>query len=207
MPSFNEAARARIEAAIAEAEARSAGELIVTSVPASDTYSDVRLLYAAALALSGSALAHLLWPAWPLSGLLWLEIGVAALGFFVLGAGPLVRLLVPAVRIEHCVQRRARDAFLQHALFATRDRSGVLILISELEHRVVILGDAGIHARLPDGAWQAHVDRIVSGFRSGDPESAVCTVISELGAVLAAHFPARTDDTNELPNALQTEPR
>ena len=207
MASFDEAAQKRIEAAIAAVEARTAGELVVTTVPASDGYDDVRMLYAAALSVSLASIAHVLAPDWPVAWLLWLEIGFATAAYWLLGTGPLVRLLVPRGRLEHSVQRRAREAFLHHELFATRDRSGVLILISELEHRVVILGDAGIHARLAAGVWQAHVDRIVSGFRRGNAADGVCAVIAELGVVLIEHFPARADDTNELPNTVQTDAR
>lgn len=207
MASFDEAAQKRIEAAIAVVEARTAGELIVTSVPASDGYGDVRMLYAAALALSLAAVAHLIAPDWPVTWLLWLEIGVATAAWWVLGTGLLVRKLVPRARLEQSVQRRAREAFLEHELFATRDRSGVLILISELEHRVVILGDAGIHSRLAAGVWQAHVDRIVSGFRGGHAADGVCAVIAELGVVLIENFPVRADDTNELPNTVRTNTR
>lgn len=203
MASFDDAARKRIESAIAGVEARTAGELVVRTVPACDSYNDLRLLYAAALALSLSAVAHLGWPTWPVTWLLWLQLGVGVLGWLVLGAAPLLRALVPRARIERSVRRRAREAFLEHELFATRDRSGVLILISELEHHVVILGDSGIHARMPEGAWDAHVARIVQGFRSGNAADGVCAVIAELGEVLAKNFPARADDTNELPDTMR----
>jgi len=207
MTSFDESAHQRIETAIAAVEARTAGELVVSTVPASDAYNDLRMLYAGTLALSLTALAHLAWPQWPLPRLLWLEFGVAVVAFRVLAAGPLLRLIVPRQRFEHSVQRRAREAFLEHELFATRERSGVLILISELEHRVVILGDAGIHSRLPQGVWQAHVASIVNGFRSGTPADGVCAVIDQLGEVLAEHFPARADDQNELPNTVHSDAR
>ena len=90
-------------------------------------------------------------------------------------------------------------------MFATRERTGVLILLSELEHRVVILGDSGVHARMPAGAWQAHVARIVGGFHAGAPADSICAVVRELGKVLAEHFPPQADDRNELSNAVRQE--
>jgi putative membrane protein len=72
---------------------------------------------------------------------------------------------------------------------------------------VVILGDAGIHARLAAGVWQAHVDRIVRGFRAGNAADGVCAVIAELGAVLIENFPVRADDADELPNVVRTDAR
>lgn len=203
MEIFDEAARKRIEAAIADVEARSAGELVVTTIPESDDYHDIRALYGAALAISSAALVHWIWPAWPVTWLLWIELVTMALGFWLLGVGPLLRHIVPRARIAQSVQQRAKEAFLAHELFATRDRSGVLILISEREHHIAILGDSGIHARLAPGAWESEVARIARGFREGNAADGICAVIAELGEVLATHFPARADDKNELSNAVR----
>jgi putative membrane protein len=205
MALLDDAARARIEVAITDVEQRTAGEIVVVAVPRSDAYHEARLLYGAAFALAAAAFAHLLWPGLAVAWLLWLQIGVAALLWLVLGWPPLLRLLISARRLGDAAQRRAREEFLDHNVFATRDRTGVLIFVSELEHRVVMLGDSGIHERVHADGWQHHVEHIVGAIRAGRAADGVCEVIAELGAVLAEQFPPRPDDRNELPNAVRQE--
>ena len=207
MPLLDEAARARIEAAIREIEQRTAGEIVVVSVPRSDDYDDARLLYGAACALAAAAAAHLIWPELAVGWLLWLQAGVMALGWVTFGWAPLLRVVVPRARLQEAVERRAREEFLEHNVFATRDRSGVLLLLSELEHRVVLLGDAGIHERVHASGWEHHVQHMIAAIRAGRATDGVCEVIVELGALLAAQFPPRADDRNELSNAVKQEDR
>jgi putative membrane protein len=163
------------------------------------------LLFASCCALAVAALVHAWYPAWSVSLLLVLQAVVAALAFVILGAAPLLRHLAPHARLADAVLRRAHAEFLAHSVFATRDRTGILILLSELEHQVVILGDAGIDAHVEQDGWQAHVDRIVASIRNGDPGSGVCDVIAALGEVLAAKLPVRADDQNELENRVRQD--
>jgi putative membrane protein len=205
MPLLDQAARQRIEAAVADVERRTSGEIVVVSVPASDHYYDVRLLFALCVALAAAALAHGFFPALSLTVLLLLQALMAVLTFALLGMAPLLRQAAPHSRRAEAVLRRAREAFLDHAVFATRDRTGILILLSELEHKVVIMGDAGIDAHVNQEGWHAHVTRIVSSIRAGDPAAGVCSVIAELGEVLATRLPIRADDQDELSNEVRQE--
>jgi putative membrane protein len=205
MSALDQAAEKRIEAAVTAAESLTSGELAVLVVASSDDYYEVRALYAGSLGLCAAALAHVIEPTWSVTWLLWLQLATIASVWWLLAIPSLLRALLPHARAERAAQARARAAFLDHEVFATRDRSGVLILISELEHRIVILADSGIHARLPEGVWQDHVARIAGGFRSGKPADALLEVIAELGRVLAEHFPRAAGDENELHDALRRE--
>jgi putative membrane protein len=207
MALLDEAARARIEAVVHEVEQHTAGEIVVVSVPRSDDYDDARLLYGAACALLSAALVHYVWPEIALVWLLWLQAGVMTLGWFAFGWAPVLRRVLPRSRLQQAAQRRAREEFLEHDVFATRDRSGVLLLLSELEHAVVLLGDAGIHERVHTSGWEHHVEHVVRAIHEGRAVDGVCEVISEIGALLAAQFPPREDDTNELPNAVRQQDR
>lgn len=207
MALFDEAARMRIEAEIHAVEQGTAGEIVVVAVPRSDRYSDVRMLYGAACALAAAALAHLLRPEASVGLLLWLELAVFIAVFAAFAWPPLLRVLVPAARQEEAALRRARAEFFEHNVYATRDRSGVLLFLSELEHQVVMLGDEGIHARVQVSGWEAHVRHVVEAVRAGKPADGVCQVITELGSVLAAQFPPRPDDRDELPNTVKEEDR
>jgi putative membrane protein len=207
MALFDEAGRKRIEQAIAEVEQKTAGEIVVMTVAESDDYRDLRVLYGAAFAIAGAALVHLLQPRLGVSWLFWLQIGIAVLFYQAMRWPPLLRAFVPGARQEAAGLRRAREEFFEHGVYATRDRSGVLIFISELEHRVVLLGDEGIHARIQITGWQEHVRHIIEAIRAGRPADGVCQVLTELGAVLERDFPRRADDRDELSNRVIEEPK
>ena len=57
--------------------------------------------------------------------------------------------------------------FIEQGIHNTRDQSGLLVMLSELEHQVVILGDAGIHQKVGDAGWEGYIERIVTGLKGG----------------------------------------
>jgi putative membrane protein len=127
-----------------------------------------------------------------------------ALGWF-LGRLPAVeRLLAGRRHQEQAVHGRAEQAFFEHGLHQTRDGTGVLVFASLREHRAVIIGDRGIHARMGDGEWQRAVDALVAGMRRGTPGQGFEAAIDLVGARLAEHFPRRAGEAavNELPDGL-----
>ena len=205
MALFTDADRKRVEQAIAEVEQKTAGEIVVATVSECDDYHDLRFLYAATCAVAGAAIVHLLQPLLAVSWLLWLQIGIALVAYVAFSWPPLLRWLVPGARQEGAALRRAREAFFEHGVYKTRDRSGVLIFISELEHRVVLLGDEGIHARVQVDGWQEHVRHVVEAIRAGRPADGVHQVIRDLGTVLERDFPRREDDRDELSNRVIEE--
>jgi putative membrane protein len=197
----------RIEQTVAEIEQRTAAELVVVSVGQSASYAEIKLGYALALALLAGALGHVAWPEAHVVTLLWLQLGAAVLALLALSVPALLRRCVSAAVLQHSVDQRARLAFAEYAVFDTRDRSGVLIMISELEHRVVILGDSGIHARIQAAGWKTHVERIVAAIRAGRAEQGICETLRAIGEVLTVEFPVRPDDVNELSDAVRQTPR
>jgi putative membrane protein len=204
MALFDAEGRARVEGAIREIEQHTRGEIVVLEVERAEPYRDLRLLYAGGLALAAAALAHLVAPELQVQWLLWLELGVAAAVYPLLSVGPLLRPLLTKARADLAAEQRAELEMIEHGVLSTRDRTGVLILLCDLEHRVVILGDQGIHAHVQQG-WQAHVDTIVAAIRRGRAADGVTEVVAALGAVLAAHLPPGDDNPDELTNEVRSE--
>jgi putative membrane protein len=207
MALFDSAQLKRIESSIQQVELHTAGEIVVVTVPRSDAYHEVRLAYGIAFALGGAAVVHLFAPELAIGALLWLEAGFVLLAWLAFKIAPVLRLLVPANRAEFAVVRRAQLEFLQRRVYDTRDHTGVLIMLSELEHQVTILGDQGIYAELKAEAFHGYVDRIIVAIRANRAADGVCEVIADLGARLGERLPPRSDDTNELPDAVQQEER
>jgi putative membrane protein len=103
------------------------------------------------------------------------------------------------------VHTLALASFTQHGLHYTRDHTGILILVSLLEHRVEVLADRGINAKVEAGTWQEIVTVLKNGLKSKQAADAYCRAIARCGEILAAHFPRQPDDKDELPNRLVTE--
>lgn len=205
MPLLNESARTRIELAICEVERKTMAEVVVAAVPSSDDYTDVALSYGAVFSIGGAFALHWLWPALATVWLLCFECAVMIATLLAFRAGPVLRALTPRRRFIESVEQRARATFLEHELFATRERTGVLILLSELEQRVAILGDVGVDAHVKADGWQAHVARMIAAIGRGHAADGICEVIGAIGEVLAQHLPARADDVDELTNRVRDD--
>ncbi len=191
-----------VEAAIGRAEQRSAGEVVVAVLPRCARYGEERLMVAAGWGVGFCLLGHHMAASVPCY--LWIaaQLPMTLLLYSVLRMPFLLRLLVRRRRMETAVQARAYQVFAQRGVHKTRQRTGLLILIAETEHQVVILGDQGIDTTVGQGGWSKHVEAIVNGIREGALAHALVRVIDDLGALIAKHHPRRPDDTNELPDAL-----
>ena len=127
----------------------------------------------------------------------------AALGWLAaLGIAPLRRFLVPADVLTERVRQRAVQAFVDEAVFRTRDRTGILILISLFERRVVVLADRGLDGRVAASEWEDVAAGIAAGIRQGRAGPALAEGIRRCLA-LARRLPPRPDDRDELPGQLR----
>jgi putative membrane protein len=209
---FSAADREAIRAAVAEAERRTAGEIVPYVVPESDAYPNASWRGAALGALAAPLLAwavHRLAGLWGGQHFVWMVLPAAAgaaLGYLLAATPAVKRLLAGAATIDLRVRRRAAVAFLEQELFRTRGRTGILIFLSLFEHRVVVLGDSGINRLVEPGEWDGIVRTIVAGIRAGRPGDAVAAAVRECGALLERCGVARSaDDVDELENRLRQE--
>ena len=95
---------------------------------------------------------------------------------------------------------RAMAVFTQLRAWDTEQNNGVLIYLLLAEHRVEIVADRGIHAKVEAEVWQEICQHMRTALQRGEFESAVCTGIREVEAQLHAHFPATGAAVNELPD-------
>ncbi len=206
---FDAKALERVAAAVKAAESGTSGEIVPVVVEASDGYEEAH--WRAAAAFGAAVLLaelgyHVFVPVW-----LPLAPGAAAAGALLAGAAgalvvhlaaPARRLFAGADRMAERVHQAARTAFLREKVFATRDRTGILVFVSLLERRVVVLADEGIHARTSPGTWDGVVAKVVDGMRRGAPADGLAEAVRLCGEkVREAGFAARPDDVNELSDA------
>jgi len=212
--SFVPADLAEIERAVAAAERHTSGEIVPYVVGRSDDYPQAawKAACAGALITALAAAAARAWGGfWGPPSAWWLALpplAGAAFGLLVVTLVPaLRRALVAASDLEEAVSRRAALAFLEQEVFSTAERTGILIFLSLFEHRVVVLGDAGINRAVAQEEWQAIVDEIVAGIRTGTPGAALARAIGRCGELLEQHrVERRPDDRDELPDHLRIKP-
>lgn len=93
---------------------------------------------------------------------------------------------------------RARTVFVALGMRATAERSGVLLYLAIDDHRVAVVGDEGVHARVGAAFWEGVRDVMLERLRRGAARDAVIAAVADLGAVLRRFFPRRDGDTDEL---------
>lgn len=97
-------------------------------------------------------------------------------------------------------RERAIEVFSQLRIWDTELNSGVLIYLLLADHKVEIIADRGINARVASSIWQAICKDMEDRFHAGDFEGGVTQGISAISALLIQHFPGHTDNPNELPD-------
>jgi hypothetical protein len=98
-------------------------------------------------------------------------------------------------------RQRAIEVFSQLRVWDTEHNSGVLIYLLLADRRVEIVADRGIHARVGDAGWGAICREMEAEFGAGRFEQGVLLGLERISALLRQHFPALTDNPDELPDA------
>lgn len=209
LPPLTDAERALIRQAVDEAERRTAGEIVPYIVARSGRY-EIAAWRGGALGALGAAAAALgvawvyegwglgwLYSAWAMAFAMTLGglLGAAAAWF----VPALRRLLAGPGRLTLRVHRRAEAAFLEEAVFDTRDRTGILLFVSLFEHRIEVIGDAGINKVVAPEEWVEVVARIRRGIKAGHLADGLVDAVAMCGDLLHRRgVGIREDDADEL---------
>jgi len=114
------------------------------------------------------------------------------------------------VHLDHACEeeplRRAIRIFERLGMHRTAARNGVLVYISVTDHKLAVIGDAGIHERVGATYWQELVDAVRERMRQQRSREGLIHAIGELGGTLGRHFPRRPDDANELSDEVSLGP-
>lgn len=196
------AGREHLAKAVEKAEQTTAAEIVVIVSGRASTVEHVPALIFALVALltATAALAHAHIHL-SLDLLLFLGLGlVAALLAALLGGRyPLVQrfFTTPSDR-EKQVADRAELEFYRRGLTGTRERTGVLVFVALMEHRVHILADEAIASRAGEETWRHGVTTILEGIRAGDLVTGLERALAIMTPVLQELAPADPDNPNEL---------
>jgi putative membrane protein len=207
--------RERIRLAVHAAEQRTNAEIVPMIVGRSGLYRDAQHRAGLILALSTLTVlvtTEILWLpwGWHAANAAWLVLGTVlayGMGAWLGTLTPLIRLLISSERMRHKVRLRAERAFAQHAVSQTRERTGVLIMVSLLEHQIYVLPDQPLFERVPRERWSQVAHAAVGRLKTGDIVGGLCQSIETCGVLLAEICPGRPDNNpDELPNEVVQEP-
>lgn len=97
---------------------------------------------------------------------------------------------------------RAAFIFEQLAMHKTEQRNGVLIYIATVDHKLAILGDAGINVKVEKDFWKSCTNHLIDQIKKDKMVTGLCETIIMAGEQLKTYFPYQTDDKNELSDEI-----
>jgi len=166
--------RAKVEALIAAAEARSKGEMVVCIASRSVDSTRAEALAAFFTGIAAVAITWILAQkvhfsaagaalALGLPAVLGLFAGGAVLGFALVHVAPTFGVwFTTKAQRRDAVERRARTAFYDLGIHDTRAKTGILVFVSVLEKQATVVADAAVRTQLPEERW-SHLEDIVAG--------------------------------------------
>jgi uncharacterized membrane protein len=100
------------------------------------------------------------------------------------------------------VMEAAQRTFETLGMTGTAERNGILFFVAVPQRKFAVLGDKGIHEKVPVGHWDEIAALVQRRFTEGQFGLGLCDGIRKAGEALAAHFPHQPDDVNELPDSI-----
>jgi putative membrane protein len=198
--------REKVNLSIEQAERNTTGEIVVKIVKKSHVYHTAN--YRCGIVFSLIMVFVLTLTPLPHQNPMWIiaiQIPAFNIGLFLAMIPSLKRFFTTQAEMNYEVHRRSLESFHQHDLHSTADRTGVLILISSFEKRVVVLADSGINSKVDTHHWDEIVKSITTKIGENSFIEGLCNGIATCGKTLATYFPLHGEAKNELPNTLIVE--
>lgn len=201
----------RIKAAVNEAERKISGEIVPVIVSKSGHYTIAN--YKAGVFVSLVVFALIIFfdryvPALAIYDplLIFFAVGIAG-GLAALATHylePLKRMLIEQKHKDNATRQRAENAFLEEEVFNTRQRTGIMIFISFLEHEVIVMADTGISKVVEQKEWDKIVINLTDHIRRDKIVEGLEGALKRCGEILLEKgFVKTADDTNELHDDLR----
>lgn len=203
---FTEEEKRQIVEATRQAELRTTGEIVILVADNSGRYYDLKV----ASAMGLSVVVSLVVAAYVFHGSFWHWVVLSAVLFpfsflFFARVQTVTLSLAPHRRLETTVHDGALRAFYEHGLHRTKGQTGALFYISLIERRVMVLADKRIHEKITQQVLERYARDVAAGIKAGRASEALVQAITEVGEVLAAHFPGSPDNVNELPDDVLSD--
>lgn len=203
---FSSEERAAIEAAVKEAELRTAAEIVPVVAASSARHrrgEDITGVWCAFLALLLLAIFSSDHQIDGVEGLVAFVVALAAGSFAAEKIPALKRLFTSRADLEDAATDGALRAFRTFGVGETAGRTGLLIYVSLFERAAVVLGDISLVTVLESKDYAAIRDVLLEGLRRGKIEEALVAAVRKAGDLLAQKLPRAADDRPEITDALR----
>ena len=154
----------KIVSAVEKAEKLTSAEFVVALEPCSGSYRDIDLFFAGSLNFIVMLFAFF-HPTFVVT--LWLPLNLIilfALAWLFSAYTPFIRrIFCSNKRLERQVKEQAQLQFLNQGVTQTRGRTGVMVLVSQLEARVAVVADSGVMRAVGDEKWAGLMGKIQDG--------------------------------------------
>ena len=97
---------------------------------------------------------------------------------------------------------RAAWLFKKLGMNRTEHRNGVLFYFAIKNRKFAIIGDKGIHQKVPEDFWDKISQQMQKDFRENRFTEGLIEGILSAGKQLKEHFPHQKNDINELPDEI-----
>jgi putative membrane protein len=203
--------RNRLDTLIAGVEKRTNTQIVLALIQRSDIYAELPWkAFALGASVTGLVIfiLNLFFYGWDPG----ITVFIAVVGILAGGAVfALLTLLIPgfakrflsAIRAEVEVQQYAESLFLSRELFATSKRSGILVLVSLFERKVVILPDKGLSDRLPGDTMQSMIAAMTLFLKRSEISRAFEAGLEQLSQTLGINPSGKNE--NELSDEIIEE--
>jgi putative membrane protein len=205
---FTEVDKQQISDAVKKVESQSNGEIVTYFVKKSDSYAEAPFIASFIVVILGLIGVNVLSQMWllptkfDLLSYSLVFLGIIVFTFVLFQFIPFLKIgIISEKKEKTMVHKRAMEAFLTEEVFKTKDRTGILIFVSELERNAIILADSGINEKIKQEQWQEIVDKLTLGIKGNITAKALVEAINECGELIVdAGFTKTENDTNELPD-------
>ncbi len=100
------------------------------------------------------------------------------------------------------VMDRALEVFYSLKMDKTKLHNGVLLYVAVESKLFAILGDEGIHKKVPKDFWDEENKLVLSYFSEKKYAEGLSKAIENIGEKLKAFYPYKKDDVNELSDEI-----
>jgi len=208
---FSDTDLQRIKVAVQIAESKVSGEIVPVFVESSSTYPIANLRGAGLLGgltflsiIIASRFSESLIVNSPLP--IFFIVLLGAIAGLIISEHFIVvkRLLVGQSQMDLFTRHRAERAFLEEEVFNTRQRTGIMILVSFFEREVIVLADKGISNVLHQNEWDSVVKQLTNKIKYGDVVNGMIETIERCTEILLKYnFVKTSEDENELKDDLR----
>jgi putative membrane protein len=208
---LNKLDKEQIKLAVEAAEKKTRGEIVPMVLKRSDAYPAAHFRAAIMIGLAlGFALYYLpFYEAEDALIYIWTIMGGMLLGYCLCFHRKIKTFFLSKKEVAEEVHQRALESFFHEGVHNTRERTGILLFISTLEHRAELIADCGINEKVDKEAWDEILRHMLLGLKEGNPGAAISKAVEECGALLEKHFPFTGDqkekDVNELSDKVITD--